>query len=71
MCVNLVCVEQVSGLALGLWIIGGIFAFFLIEKLVRGTHGGEESDDDDSAGHGHSHGTLKAPPKKTTGTDTD
>lgn len=40
-------------LSLGLWVLAGILAFFMMEKFVRSQHGG--------SGHGHSHG---APAKK-------
>ena len=43
-------------MSVGLWVLGGIIAFLVVEKFVRYVKGG------DGHGHGHSHGAPK--PKK-------
>lgn len=40
-------------MSVGLWVLGGIVAFLVVEKFVRLLKG--------SDGHGHSHGTTPTP----------
>lgn len=40
-------------MSVGLWVLGGIIAFLVVEKFVRLLKGGH------GHGHSHSHGTLK------------
>ena len=43
-----------NGMSVGLWVLGGIIAFLVVEKFVRWVKGG----------HGHSHGPPKKSPEK-------
>ncbi|KAL2080309.1 hypothetical protein ACEWY4_024102 [Coilia grayii] len=43
-------------MSVGLWVLGGIVAFLVVEKFVRFLKGGHSH----SHGHGHSHGAAKA-----------
>jgi len=43
-------------MSVGLWVLGGILAFLVVEKFVRLLKGGHSH----SHGHGHSHGAAKA-----------
>lgn len=38
-------------MSVGLWVLGGIIAFLVVEKFVRALKGGQGHS------HGHSHGT--------------
>lgn len=54
------CIGAAHGhmMSVGLWVLGGIIAFLVVEKFVRllkGGHGHGHS-------HGHSHGTLEETP---------
>ena len=49
--------DHFGDMIVGLWVLGGIIAFLVVEKLVRHIKGG----------HGHSHGP--APPKKAKDSD--
>jgi len=51
--------DHTAELAVGLWVLGGIVSFFMLEKWVRSIKGG---------GHSHSHG---APPAKAEGKKSD
>jgi len=44
--------DHTAELAVGLWVLGGIVSFFMLEKWVRSIKGG---------GHSHSHGAPHAP----------
>ena len=50
--------HDISG---GLWVLGGILSFFIVEKLVRLYH-----KEDNGNSHSHSHGGLKNKDEKST-----